>query len=438
MHKEKPTAANMTTIPLIATDNRLFDRVAPVVKDSPGSDTHVVLVGSAADALDFLNTELPDLVFINFSDSVIDGFALLENILKDSWLLHSNIVAFCADHDTSERLEKIRSANIVVSLIDDDVEKYLPRIFHIIVNNQRILYQRALSADLIPTISGSYKLDNNLIEAHCYANLLCNYLYNANKIDVRGKMRINVALTEMLINAIEHGNCGITYDEKGAWLDAGNTMGGLIARKCLDDAIRARRVVFEYTITPSKTTFTIADEGEGFDWRGLRDPSKQENVQELHGRGIKLTRKYTRNLTYNDRGNEATFEIEHADDCANAVPALFENMVPNAVKCGDVIFREGEDGDFLYYIVKGHYDVVLNGAVVAVLTAEDIFMGEMSFLLNNRRSATVRATTAGVLIRISKADIVEAIKQKPQYALVLARLLAQRLKRSNMDQLDRG
>jgi anti-sigma regulatory factor (Ser/Thr protein kinase) len=347
-------------------------------------------------------------------------------------------VAFCDDHDTSERLEKIRSANIVISLVADDVARHLPRIFDIIANNQRILYQRSLSADLIPTISGSYRLDNDLMEANCYANLLCNYLYNANKIDLRGKMRINVALTEMLINAIEHGNCGITYDEKGAWLDAGNTMAGLIAQKCQDDAVRARRVLFEYTITPNRTTFTIADEGQGFDWRGLRDPAKLENVQELHGRGIKLTRKYTRNLTYNDRGNEATFEIEHAGDCVNAVPALFENMAPLAVKRGDTIFREGEDGDFLYYIVKGRYDIVLEGTVVAWLTADDIFMGEMSFLLNNRRSATVRATTDGVLIRISKKDIVEAIKQKPQYALFLARLLAQRLKRRNREQLDRG
>src|ERR1700729_1214313 len=126
-HEGRLAAVNMTTIPLVASDKQLLDRVAPIVQNSPGSDTHVVLVASAADALDFLNTELPDLVFINFSDPVIDGFALLENILKDSWLLHSSIVAFCADHDTSERLEEIRSANIVISLIDDDVEKYLPR-----------------------------------------------------------------------------------------------------------------------------------------------------------------------------------------------------------------------------------------------------------------------------------------------------------------------
>ena len=58
----------------------------------------------------------------------------------------------------------------------------------------------------------------------------------------------------------------------------------------------------------------------------------------------------------------------------------------------------------------------MNQSVVDTLSADDIFMGEMSFLLNNRRTATVRATTDGTLIRISKKGFVDAVKAKPQYA----------------------
>jgi CRP-like cAMP-binding protein len=104
---------------------------------------------------------------------------------------------------------------------------------------------------------------------------------------------------------------------------------------------------------------------------------------------------------------------------------------PIGVTTGTTVFRQGEPGDFLYYIAKGHFDVLVNDKRVARLSPDDIFMGEMSFLLNNRRSATVRATSDAVLIRISKKDFVEAIKQKPQYALFLSRLLAQRIARRN-------
>ena len=52
-----------------------------------------------------------------------------------------------------------------------------------------------------------------------YSNLLANFLYNANLIDHERKVRFYVATMELLINAIEHGNCQITYEEKSAYLE---------------------------------------------------------------------------------------------------------------------------------------------------------------------------------------------------------------------------
>jgi CRP-like cAMP-binding protein len=125
------------------------------------------------------------------------------------------------------------------------------------------------------------------------------------------------------------------------------------------------------------------------------------------------------------------FEIPYQKDVSAATPALFKFIGSRSVRTGQVIFRYGETGNFMYYIVKGQYDVIVNGRVMSSLSPDDVFMGEMSFLLNNRRSATVKAKTAGTLIPISKEDFVEAIKRKPHYALFLSRLLAQRIQRLN-------
>ena len=424
--------ALMTTVPVVTTNPELLDRVRALVQSCAGGNLEIAPVGNAPDVVDFLSLEMPDLAFIDFSDPAIDSFALLDTIQKDSWLLYSTLIAICGDDGSSERLEEIRSANIAICLAADDLERRLPKVLDIISQNKRILFQRAIGAELASTIAGSYKLQNDTVEVNCYVNLVCNYLFNANKIDEQGKMFVHVALTEMLLNGIEHGNCGIGYDEKGAWLEEGNSMSALIEQKCQDPAIRARRVTFEYTITPVKSVFFIADEGPGFDWRKQQDAISGGNLQELHGRGIRMTRKYTKNFRYNERGNEVHFEIDHADDFANTMPGLFENIEPVNVADGTIVFREGEPGDFLYYIVKGRYDVLVGGTRVSTLTPDDVFMGEMSFLLNNRRSATVRAVGDGTLIRISKRDFVGAIKQKPHYALFLSRLLAQRVQRRNM------
>jgi CRP-like cAMP-binding protein len=55
----------------------------------------------------------------------------------------------------------------------------------------------------------------------------------------------------------------------------------------------------------------------------------------------------------------------------------------------------------------------------------------MSFLLDNRRSATVRAEEDGKLIRISKKSFIKVIKRYPHYGIFLSRLIAQKLARTN-------
>ena len=68
---------------------------------------------------------------------------------------------------------------------------------------------------------------------------------------------------------------------------------------------------------------------------------------------------------------------------------------------------------------------------VATLTPDDIFLGEMSFLLGNRRSATVVARGDVRLVKVTKNAFVTGIQKQPHYGIFLARLLAQRLSRLN-------
>jgi CRP-like cAMP-binding protein len=60
-----------------------------------------------------------------------------------------------------------------------------------------------------------------------------------------------------------------------------------------------------------------------------------------------------------------------------------------------------------------------------------MFIGEMSFLLSNQRSATVVSKDEGKVFRVSKQAFVDLIKRNPHYGIFLARLLAQRLTRLN-------
>ncbi|MFH1428516.1 MAG: cyclic nucleotide-binding domain-containing protein [Candidatus Margulisiibacteriota bacterium] len=422
----------MNIIPLISSDDELFTRVTGLIGQSEAQCEEVIAVKEYKEAIDYLSCEMPQLVIISFNDPKIDAFALLDEIMADPWLMHGEIIALCDDYDAAERLEDIKGANIVVTLIGGNIDRYLPRIMSIIQNNQRILFQREIGSDIIDNISGSFRLNNDPVEATCYTNLITNFLYNSNKITDDGKDALNTALKELLLNAIEHGNCGITYQEKTDWLKDNPTILDLIEKKCQDPEVAKKHVLFEYAINPDHSRFFIADEGDGFDWKIMKSKEKEEGELELHGRGIKMTKMFTRNLSYNDKGNEVAFEIEYQRDAAELTPGIFSNMESREVKAGDIVFEQGDRSDYIYYIVKGNYDVIVNGEVIASLSADDIFMGEMSFLLSHRRSAAVKARTKGKLIQISKKAFMQAIRKKPHYALFLARLLAQRVNRSNM------
>ena len=110
---------------------------------------------------------------------------------------------------------------------------------------------------------------------------------------------IRMGIREMLVNAIEHGNLNITFDEK---TDAtrGEDYFDLLATRQKDPRYRDRRVVLRYSLNADRVRVVITDEGEGFDpeLRG-KDPGKEI----YHGRGILLARSIFDLVQYNERGN---------------------------------------------------------------------------------------------------------------------------------------
>lgn len=119
----------------------------------------------------------------------------------------------------------------------------------------------------------------------------------------RTTMELSLALRELLLNAMEHGNLGITYAEKSAALEE-DTYDALLdqrARRCAERVVRvtARR-------RQDGLRLTVRDEGQGFDWQDLLDPLSPGLELADHGRGILLARMAVDDLTYNEAGNEVT------------------------------------------------------------------------------------------------------------------------------------
>jgi hypothetical protein len=418
----------MRKIPVVSSDAKLNEIIRLESARSEG-ELAPIFFSDSVEVIEFLKYELPEIKIFYFSDPHIDCLGILKEIQKDPWLHYGGIIGIHDNMDDKKLLEAMRDANIIAVLRKNEFISNLPRLLRIVRQNKQILFQRGIQQHLLKNISGAFVIDNDPLDIITYTNLVTNYLYNSNFIGREEKERLHVALLELLINAIEHGNCRISYDEKSAWLEKNGDIMELIREKNRDPVVKARKVYFSYTIQPEKSRITIRDEGEGFDWRARMEAAPDSPG--FHGMGMKMASLYVRELTYNQKGNEVAFEIDHRKAESNAIPKIFERSEEVAFKDGEYVCAEGEETDVLYYIVSGTLYVYSKGKFVSSLTPDDLFMGEMSFLLSNRRSATVVAKGPCTLIKISKQDFVNLIKESPHYGIFLARLLAQRLARLN-------
>lgn len=123
--------------------------------------------------------------------------------------------------------------------------------------------------------------------------------------------RVEIGLTELLVNAVEHGNLGITGDEKCALLERGE-LGIEIERRLAQPELSARRVRVTVWRTDETIVAAIADEGSGFDWHEWIDRDAPESLSlDPNGRGILIARALSFDrLDYNERGNVVTAAVE--------------------------------------------------------------------------------------------------------------------------------
>lgn len=115
---------------------------------------------------------------------------------------------------------------------------------------------------------------------------------------------VRFGVREMILNAIEHGNLAISYEEKTAATGRGNYFAFMLARQA-DPRYRERRVTVSYSLRPDAVVYSIADEGDGFDHAAMlaKTPGEVNVAHLMHGRGIIMTRQIFDVIRYNRRGN---------------------------------------------------------------------------------------------------------------------------------------
>ena len=94
---------------------------------------------------------------------------------------------------------------------------------------------------------------------------------------------------------------------------------------------------------------------------------------------------------------------------------------------GDVIFKRGDAAQALFVIQNGKVEIHHTGRVIAAFSDHDIF-GEMALIDSGPRSATAVAVTDTMLIPVSKSRFLSLVRNSPDMAIKLMRILTRRLR----------
>ncbi len=230
----------------------------------------------------------------------LDGIEVTRRMLADPELKHIPIVMQTAADKPEEISEGIKAGvfyyltkpverKTLVSVVASAVKE---RAQGRILRTEMQRYRMGFS--LIDVLKASFR---TLDEAESLASFLANLFPDPDRA-------LN-GTAELLVNAVEHGNLGITYDDKTELMDT-NAWRQEVARRLEMPEHREKKVTVIFEKKKDTCYLQVTDQGKGFAWKSFLqfDPSRASHN---HGRGIAMANMIAFDrLVYSEQGNQVT------------------------------------------------------------------------------------------------------------------------------------
>jgi hypothetical protein len=99
---------------------------------------------------------------------------------------------------------------------------------------------------------------------------------------------------------------------------------------------------------------------------------------------------------------------------------------------GDVVIKEGEPGETMYLIIQGEVAVIKAQGTDSEIELDRIrsgdYFGEMALFEGQARAATIRTLEESRLLVLHKQEFTEIVREYPQIALQICKVLGQRIR----------
>ncbi len=286
----------MTNV-LIVDDNPMDRRFAGACVEDSGMTASYATHG--LDALKMLDEETPDIVLTDLDMPEMDGLTLVRELQRRAPTLPVILMTAKGSEDIATEALKAGASSYVPKR---KFQQELIAALNIVNNASQSRKNRQQVYQYMTETESKFVLGND----HRAAPALVGYFLEAirmmNLCPEGELLRVGTALSESIINAIDHGNLELNSqmreDEDGSQYHI------LGDKRKLQEPYCNRRVFITSRVSEAEAVFTVRDEGPGFDPSTLPDPHDPENVMRPHGRGLMLIRTFMDEVSFSKSGNE--------------------------------------------------------------------------------------------------------------------------------------
>ncbi len=290
---------------LIVDDEEFnLDILDEYLKDA-GFET--VLARNGLEALSKFDENLPfDAIVLDRMMPVMDGMQFMNTVKGMEKYKNIPIIMQTAASTSAQIMEGIAAGvfyyltkpydkSTLLTILNSALEQHIT---HTTVKNELVAYKKAIKL----LVEGSFKF-RTLEEAKDLSLTISAAFPEPDKI--------LFGLNELTVNAIEHGNLGITCAEKtdllakGQWLQE-------ISDRLNSPQNSNKRATLTFNITATHYEVAIKDMGKGFDHAKYMkfDPTR---LTDPNGRGIAMTKMYSFDeIEYKGTGSEVMCRIKRS------------------------------------------------------------------------------------------------------------------------------
>jgi CheY-like chemotaxis protein/anti-sigma regulatory factor (Ser/Thr protein kinase) len=252
------------------------------------------------EALELLAADTPDVVLTDMLMPEMDGLQLVQAIRSKYPLVPVILMTAHGSEDIAiQALQKGAASYVPKKSLARDLAETLESV----LSTSRTQQQTQRLLGNLDSLETRFVLENDTSLIPALVAHLEKDVERLKLSEPSGLVLLGVALHEALTNAMLHGNLELSStlreaDEKEYYRQS-------VERRD-QEPYAQRRVIVTARFTHQDLSFTIRDEGNGFDPNVLPDPTDPTNLGKVSGRGLLLIHTFMDSVKHNYKGNEIT------------------------------------------------------------------------------------------------------------------------------------